>query len=193
MNEPCLIRGGPSEFLILAPQPGRSNHLAASLRGRDRKGKSGKSGATHHTSAPILERPHVTGEGRLRPVHDCSRLFRRSVGTPTSLRREADKWGPRRMAGISHSRVIRGGIDHPRPARSPRPTAAPLPGTARAWCNAMAQRAQRARREPRAFCRRQAQPNRPRAPSAVSTAEEGSGALLGSTLSSNMAVAATPL
>jgi hypothetical protein len=56
--------------------------------------------------APLLKRLCVTGEGWLRLVKDFSRLFRRAAGTPASLRLDTDKWGRRRMTGISHSRAI---------------------------------------------------------------------------------------
>jgi hypothetical protein len=46
----------------------------------------GKRGCAPTDLAPILERLHVTGEGRLRLSLDFSSLFRRSADTPMSLR-----------------------------------------------------------------------------------------------------------
>jgi hypothetical protein len=39
-------------------------------------------------------------------VRELGRLFLRSASTPMSLRRDADKWGRRRMAGISPSVAV---------------------------------------------------------------------------------------
>jgi hypothetical protein len=63
-------------------------------------------GATPAGLTPILERLHVTRERWLRLVHDFSRMFRRSAGTQTSVRRDADKCGRRRIAGFSHSGAV---------------------------------------------------------------------------------------
>ena len=63
-------------------------------------------GAIPPELAPILERLHVSNEGWLTLVGHFSRLFRRAAGRPTSLRREAEKWGRRRTPGIAHSRAV---------------------------------------------------------------------------------------
>ena len=47
-------------------------------------------------------------EGWLQLVGGFSRMFRRAAGRPGSLRREADKWGQRRMPGITHRRAVFG-------------------------------------------------------------------------------------
>jgi len=48
----------------------------------------------------------VASDGRLRLVQDFIRRFRRAAGTPIPLRRDADKWGRRRVSGIPHSRAF---------------------------------------------------------------------------------------
>jgi len=51
----------------------------------------------------------VSGEGWLQLVKDFSPGapgFRRAAGLPTSLNRDAPKWGRRRMPGIAHSRML---------------------------------------------------------------------------------------
>ena len=68
--------------------------------------RSDKRGAIPQDLAPILERLGVSRDGWLQLVKEFSRLFRRSAGTPASLSRDADKWGRRRMPGITHSRAI---------------------------------------------------------------------------------------
>jgi hypothetical protein len=65
-----------------------------------------KRGAIPEDLAPILERLGVNSDGWLQLVREFSRLFRRAAGTPASLRRDADKWGRRRMPGIMHSRAV---------------------------------------------------------------------------------------
>ncbi len=65
-----------------------------------------KRGAIPNELAPILERLHVTGEGWLQLVEHFSRLFRRAAGQPTSLSRDAAKWGRRRRPGIAASRAF---------------------------------------------------------------------------------------
>jgi hypothetical protein len=68
--------------------------------------RHGKRGTVPAGPAPIPERLHVTSDGWLWLVQDFSRLFRWAAGTPTSLRRDAAKWGSRRVSGISHTRAV---------------------------------------------------------------------------------------
>jgi REP element-mobilizing transposase RayT len=70
--------------------------------------RSNKSGAIPSDLAPILDRLGMNEAGWLRMVNGFSRLFRRAAGKPASLRREAEKWGKRRLTGIAHSRAVFG-------------------------------------------------------------------------------------
>jgi hypothetical protein len=66
------------------------------IRGHPSEGEiggRGKRGGVPAELAPILERLHMTGKGWLRLVREFRRLFRRSAGTPRSLRRDANKGG----------------------------------------------------------------------------------------------------
>ncbi|MSR60595.1 MAG: hypothetical protein EXS05_23635 [Planctomycetaceae bacterium] len=73
-----------------------------------RQVRSDKPGAISTDLAPIFERLQMHQEGWLQLVGGFSRLFRRAAGRPASLRREADKWGRRRMPGITNSRAVFG-------------------------------------------------------------------------------------
>jgi len=73
-----------------------------------RQVRQDKRGAIPEELAPILQRIGLPGEAWLHLVTDFARLFRRSAGTPASLRRDAEKRGRRRAAGIGASTQLFG-------------------------------------------------------------------------------------
>lgn len=73
-----------------------------------RQVRNDKRGSIPAELAPILKRLQMSSDGWLDLVQGVSRMFRRAAGRPASLRLHADKWGRRRMPGITHSRSIFG-------------------------------------------------------------------------------------
>src|SRR5436305_7522937 len=66
--------------------------------------RTDKRGSIPQELAPIFERLQLSSESWLNLVCDFRHKFRRAAGTPTSMMKEAQKRGCRKMQGIIHSR-----------------------------------------------------------------------------------------